>query len=154
MVLALHQGCGGVDAIPLNPYIDLERRAEQALDGTSQLEELPLESLQPQALRIGEYLLIHGRGRIFPAGYARFHFSGNAEVEVSVPRAIGEIRVKVPPGAISGAFGFVISQQSTAFNSGGYLEATGPAPQSFRIASPGIRILGAAEPPGGFANSP
>lgn len=150
-------GCGGADYIPLNPFTDLTRRNtyEQG-DATAGVTKLALESVQPDEVRVGEYIRVQGRGRIFPAGYARFVFTGNATTEVFLEQAVGEIRVKIPPGTLSGAFGFTISQRSSLStnNQGLANNASGPAPVNFRIDYPGLRVLGPAEPPGGFANSP
>lgn len=156
-LLIPHAGCGGADYIPLNPFVDLERRnTVEGGDGTAGVTKLALESVQPDEVRIGEYLRVQGRGRIFPAGFARFVFTGNSTTEVELLQAAGEIRVKVPPGTLSGAFGFTISQRSSTSRNNQYggQNASGPAPQSFRIDYPGLRVLGAAEPPGGFPNSP
>lgn len=154
VALAIHQGCGGADFYPINPFADLERRTGGNLDGTAGATVLVLESLQPREAHIGDYVYVHGRGRIFPAGFARFVFSGNAEAQVEIPAQTGTLRVRVPFGAISGALGFVISQQSDLFDRGGGNQATGPAPQSYALPHPGLRILGPGEPPGGFPNSP
>lgn len=141
VLLAIPQGCGGVDEIPLNPFVDLQVRTATDESVSQDVIQLPLEGLDPDEARIGDWVEIHGRGRIFPAGYARFHFSGNAEVEVAVPAATDTLRVRVPTGTISGALGFVISQQSSSVNGGGQAESTGPAPTNYRIAHPGLVIL-------------
>jgi hypothetical protein len=157
VLLIPHAGCGGADYVPLNPFLDLERRnTPEGGDGTAGVTVLPLVSVQPDEVRVGEYIRVQGRGRIFPTGFARFVFTGNSTAEVQLEQALGEIRVKVPPGTLSGAFGFTISQRSSTSlnNQYGGQNASGPAPQSFRINHPGLRVLGAAEPPGGFPNSP
>ena len=156
-LLIPHAGCGGADYYPLNPFVDLERRNALAEgDDTAGVTKLPLESVQPSEVRVGEYIRVQGRGRTFPSGYARFVFTGNSTTEVLLERASGEVRVRIPAGTLSGAFGFTISQRSSTSSANQYggQNASGEAPQNFRIDYPGLRILGAAEPPGGFPNSP
>lgn len=151
----LWQGCGGIEHIPVNPFLALEDSNERNFgDNTSQAVSLPQDVLQPPLLRIGEFLTVQGQGRIFPAGFARFTFAGNSITEVFLPRPTGQVRVRVPPGTISGPLGFQISGKSINFDSGIAQTANADEVQAYRIPHPGLRILGAAEPPGGDPNSP
>ncbi len=147
-------GCGGADHIPFNPFLALEETRSGIADGTRGAETLPLEAVQPGSARIGEYVVVKGQGRTFPAGYARFTFSGNSTEEVFLARSTGEIRVRIPPGTLTGPFGFQISGKSSKVDQGGGNFASATPVPSYRILYPGLRILGPSDPPGGPANSP
>lgn len=151
----LTQGCTtGIEHLPVNPFLALDENRGLDRDGTVQATPLALDALQPPSARIGEYVVVRGQGRLFPEGYARFTFSGNAAAEVFLPRAVGEIRVRVPAGTISGPLGFLISPKSLSDDLGGGHFPSGEETPAFTIPYPGLRILGPADPPGGPANSP
>ena len=77
---------------------------------------------------------LEGRGR-----FARFTFSGNGAVEVVLERASNTITVAVPPGSISGPFGFTIAGRSENYK---YAFPTADAFEAFSVDFPGFRVTG------------
>lgn len=149
--LALHQGCSGNDESFFNPLV-FENVGEPYGDLTQQAETLPQEAFQPQALRIGEKITVFGQGRTLPQGYYLFLFSGNASQEIYVERATDRVQVAIPDGAITGPFGFQVSERSILHDQGkGPGISTGPS-YAYRFGHPGVRITGPQVSPGGLAN--
>lgn len=76
---------------------------------SSQVKILELSQLTPQQGPLGTVINIRGRGELFPAGIVTFRFSGAGGLEFEIPNPTQTIQLRVPPGTISGPFGFTIS---------------------------------------------
>ncbi|MBI3890139.1 MAG: hypothetical protein HY303_01265 [Candidatus Wallbacteria bacterium] len=109
LFLGVIGGCAS-DTSSLLPTVDPLAN----LPDNRQTKLLASNSVSPASGPIGTVITVQGAGEVFPKGYARFVFQGNGTAEVAVTEATGVIRVRVPPGAQSGSFGFTIAGRSTS----------------------------------------
>jgi len=88
---------------------------------------------------------VFGRGIIFPAGYVSAVFSGNARTDFELDEPTQRLVIRVPAGAVSGAFGFTIAGR-TRFTENSHPTEDGYV--SYRVEFPGFTVLGDPVAPG------
>ncbi|MBI4870965.1 MAG: hypothetical protein HY814_05305 [Candidatus Riflebacteria bacterium] len=129
-------GCG-TTAESLLPAVD----PLAGIPDNNQTQVLPSNSVTPVSGTVGTTITVRGQGRTFPAGYARFTFTGSASVEVEVPSATGEIRVKVPAGAQSGPFGFTIAGRSSGRDTSARIPSDSSLFRAYTVETPGFTVV-------------
>lgn len=105
-----------------------------------QTELLASNSVSPAAGSIGTVVTVSGQGRLFPKGYARFVFRGNGSTEIEVPQATTSIKVRIPPGTQSGAFGFTIAGRSAGRDTSALIPSDSNDFSAYTVEEPGFTV--------------
>ncbi|MBI4871979.1 MAG: IPT/TIG domain-containing protein [Candidatus Riflebacteria bacterium] len=105
-----------------------------------QTSQLPANSVTPASGTVGTVITVHGQGFKFPAGYAKFTFHGNGTTEIEVPSATTQLKVRVPPGAESGSFGFTISGRSSSRDTSGRIPSDTNLFVAYTVVEPGFTV--------------
>ncbi len=142
LLLTLPGLLGGCGANPEDLLPNVDPLA--SLPDNRQSDLLPADVVFPVSGPVGTEIKVHGQGRVFPRGFAKFVFQGNATAEVELLDITSEIRVRIPHGTESGPFGFTIAGRSSGRDDLSLITSDSNLFAAYTISAPGFRVT---EPP-------
>ncbi|MBI4868751.1 MAG: hypothetical protein HY816_17575 [Candidatus Wallbacteria bacterium] len=135
LFLAWIGGCAN-DPQSLLPQVD----PLASVPDNRQTKMLPPNSVSPASGPIGTLVTVQGAGEIFPKGFARFTFQGNGSSEIELTEPTTLLRVRVPPGSQSGAFGFTIAGRSAGRDTSAQRPSDTTLFAAYTVGDPGFTV--------------